>query len=65
MKKTYITPENTVVRLNVEQMVCESYQKRGETPYVQGAGNGTSDIIDADNLGREAINTPDAWDNEW
>lgn len=64
MKKTYITPENTVVRLNVEQMVCESFQKRGVTPYLKGGGNGTSDINDADNLGREAINTPDAWE-EW
>lgn len=64
MKKTYIAPENTVVRLNVEQIVCQSYEKRGETPYAKGAGNGTTDITDGDNLGREAINTPDIWE-EW
>ena len=63
MKKTYITPENTVVRLNVEQIVCQSYEKRGETPYAKGDGNGTPDVS-GDNLGREVINSQDVWE-EW
>ena len=57
MKKTYIKPENTVVVLGVEQIVCTS----GEFTNEQ--------ITDANNIGaremiREDINTPDAWE-EW
>ena len=64
MKKTYIEPKNTVVRLNSEQMVCQSAQYT-EKPAITGPGDAITDItVEGDGLGREVIQAPDAWE-EW
>jgi hypothetical protein len=63
MKKTYIEPKNTTVALGSMKMICSSVPERGTTPFGQGAGNGTPDIT-GDNLSREVIDIPDAWE-EW
>ena len=55
MKKTYIKPENTVVRLNTETMIAQSnpqYNPDQSTTATSG------------NLAREVIQAPDAWE-EW
>lgn len=59
MKKIYIEPKNTVVRLNLERIMCLSVpegEAQKETPSEGNGGNG---------LAREVIQAPDAWDNEW
>ena len=57
MKKTYIEPKNTVVRINMETMVATS----------PGYGETTNEI--SGNLAREVIQqdikTPDVWEEEW
>jgi hypothetical protein len=59
MKKTYIEPKNTVVRINLETLVAASptgdiVVKPSETP-----------IEDPNDFGgREVINSRDAWE-EW
>lgn len=62
MKKTYIKPENTVLALNIERMICLS--KNDDTEAVtnstlrNGYGNG------GDSYSRETVKSPDAWE-EW
>jgi len=65
MKKTYIVPENTVVRLNVEQMVCISGPTLTNTSAstTDSAPSDIEEMMDGNSLARE-VNTPDAWE-EW
>ena len=63
MKKTYIKPENTIVVLGIEKIICNSIPERGDSPIGQGGGNGTTDVS-GDNLVREVIQSRDAWE-EW
>lgn len=63
MKKTYIKPENTVVHLNSEQMVCQSAQYSSSSANTTGAG--VDDVIPeagTQGLAREVINSGDAWE---
>jgi len=55
MKKTYIKPENTVVRLNTETMIAQS-------PGLTGTYNGGSVL--SREVVHEDIEAPDAWE-EW
>ncbi len=60
MKKTYIEPKNTVVKLNLETMIAgsaEHQQTFSDTPAVIEEGNVGME-------GREIIKTPDVWE-EW
>lgn len=60
MKKTYIKPANTVIRINTEAMIATS------VAGVDGLGFGgdsESEGIDAGNA-RETISAPDVWE-EW
>ena len=55
MKKIYIEPKNTVVRIKMETMIAQSapdYKSTNTTDEVSG------------NLSREVIQAPDAWE-EW
>ena len=64
MKKTYIEPKNTVVRLSSEQMVCQSAQYTDKAA-ITGPGAAITDIdVEGDGLAREVIDIPDAWE-EW
>lgn len=59
MKKTYIEPKNTVVRINLETLVAAS--PTGD--IVVKPGN--APIEDPNDFGgREIISSPDAWE-EW
>ena len=61
MKKTYIKPETMVVRINMETLIAQS-----PTPPVNsGDAVDSYDPGDGSNsLGREVIQSPDAWE-EW
>ncbi len=61
MKKTYIEPENTVVKLNLEKMLANSPTDpqrsfNPETPAAVGDG----DILEEMDA-RESLNTWDEW----
>ena len=56
MKKTYIEPKNTVVRINMETMVATSPGYGGTT--TENSGNLSREVV------REDIEAPDAWE-EW
>jgi hypothetical protein len=62
MKKTYIEPKNTVVKLNLETMIA------GSADPTQVFNNEKEAIIDlggnAEMDAREIIKTPDVWE-EW
>jgi hypothetical protein len=62
MKKTYIEPKNTVVKLSLETMIA------GSADPTQGFNNDKEAIIDlggnAEMESREVIDIPDAWE-EW
>ena len=59
MKKTYIEPKNTIVRLNVERIMCLSeVSGQSAAPLEVPEANG------GDGLAREVIDIPDAWE-EW
>lgn len=61
MKKAYIEPTNTVVRMNPVRMIADSADKNQIFNSTRNA------VKDGDNVimeGREAISTPDVWD-EW
>lgn len=59
MKKTYIEPKNTVVRLNTENIIASS--PTGDV-VVKPSGEA---ITNPDEFGaRETIKSPDAWE-EW
>ena len=64
MKKTYIKPENTVVKFNVEQVICTSIDtvEGGGGVRVGTGGTGSSSIISGE--AREVIQVPNAWE-EW
>ena len=69
MKKTYIKPENIVVHLNVERMMCQS----AEVTSTTSAQTAPEKFLPSDmtvesgtfGLAREVIQAPDPWDNEW
>jgi hypothetical protein len=52
MKKTYIEPKNTVVKISLETLIAQS-------PALTGTYNGGSV------LSREVIDDPDALEEEW
>ena len=52
MKKLYIKPENTVVRIEAEALIANSSLQLG----------GTQDGVAG---AREVIQEPDAWEEEW
>ena len=59
MKKTYIEPKNTVVRLNLETLIANSPTppvNSGDASEEYDAGDGSN------SLGREVINSGDAWE---
>ena len=57
MKKTYIEPKNTVVRIKLETLIASS----PENVTLDKSGS----ISSENEVGsREVINTPDAWE-EW
>jgi len=60
MKKTYIEPKNTVVRINLETLIANS-----PTGDVVVNRSGSSISSSADFGGREVIDDPDAWEEEW
>ena len=64
MKKTYIEPKNTVVKLNVVKMISTS----AEDPKVSKSTAQTRDEGGTHYLdmmeSRETVSVPDAWD-EW
>lgn len=64
MKKSYIKPVNTVVKFNVEQIICTSIDtvEGGGGVGVGTGGTGSSSITSGE--AREIIQTPDAWE-EW
>lgn len=53
MKKTYIKPENTVVMIHTESIIAQS-------DLTEGPGN-RGDLVE----GREVIQDPDPWEDEW
>lgn len=57
MKKIYIEPKNTVVRISMEMMIAQS----GKIDESQEVPNNGEYYTPG---GREVINTPDAWE-EW
>lgn len=57
MKKTYIEPENTVLVLEMEKVVCQS-APYSDTPSDKNEGGGS------DALAREVIRSQDPWE-EW
>jgi len=65
MKKTYIEPKNTVVKLSLETMIAGSIDNI-DTSSIPGFGKGddtySESISEAD--AREVIDAPDAWE-EW
>ena len=56
MKKTYIEPKNTVVRIKLETMILAQSAPDYKPENTTDAESG--------NLSRECISAPDAWD-EW
>ena len=68
MKKTYIKPENIVVHLNVERMMCQS----AEVTSTASAQTAPEKFLPTDmnvesgtfGLAREVIQSPDPWE-EW
>lgn len=62
MKKTYIEPKNTIVRLNVERIMCLSEVSSDAQKYVPEER--PSEANQGDGLARRTISAPDAWD-EW
>lgn len=65
MKKTYIKPENTVIQLSAEQMVCESTQYFGTSASTTSTGvDDVTPEAGTQGLAREVIQAPDAWE-EW
>ena len=62
MKKTYIEPKNTVVKLNLEQIMCLSEVSGDAQKYVPAER--PSEANQGDGFAREVISAPDAWD-EW
>lgn len=61
MKKTYIEPNNTVVVLNTEKMVCDSYNHIKDTDATSGGGNPGDIEGPSAGLARESINTWEEW----
>lgn len=59
MKKTYIEPKNTVVRINLETLIANS--PTGDV-VVKPSGEAIDDPDDFG--GREIISSPDVWE-EW
>ena len=59
MKKTYIEPKNTVVRINMETMIAQS----PDNPTPQNLPGGSEEEVFTPKA-REVIKTPDAWE-EW
>jgi len=64
MKKTYIKPENTVVKLNLETLIANSPTPPVATDPEQAADKNFDAGGGSNTLAREVINTPNAWD-EW
>ena len=63
MKKKYYAPEITVVKFNVEQMICDSIKTMsGAEGLSRGGDTGNNSITEANS--REVIQTQDAWE-EW
>ena len=63
MKKKYYAPEITVVKFNVEQMICDSIKTMsGAEGLNRGGDTGNNSIMEANS--REVIQTQDAW-KEW
>ena len=63
MKKTYIEPMNTVVKLNLETMIAGSANEPNTTETAaQKSGSNPGDPLIMN--GRETIKSQDAWE-EW
>ena len=65
MKKTYIEPKNTIVRLNIEQMMCKSAEFSKSS--ASNTGTGVTDVTPeygTQGLSREVIRSRGAWE-EW
>ena len=60
MKKTYIEPENTVVRISMERMIAQSVADTNVTDLKRGGGTESAEIFEAG--ARESV--LDAWE-EW
>ena len=56
MKKTYIEPKNTVVKISLETLIAQSPGYGGTT--TENSGNLAREVI------QENIDAPDAWE-EW
>jgi hypothetical protein len=62
MKKTYIEPKNTVVRLKLETLIASSPVPGTGTGNASSSGGPGGDS--GDGFSREVINSQDVWE-EW
>ena len=62
MKKTYIEPKNTVVKLSLETMIAGSIDNTSIAGFEMGDDTAAGSITEAD--AREVIDIPDVWE-EW
>ena len=60
MKKTYIEPKNTVVRINLETLIANSPTGTQDFLETPAAKDGDNVIME----GREVIKSQDVWE-EW
>lgn len=63
MKKTYLKPADTVIRLNTEIMIASSITNIDGVEGLSVNSEGTDGNVTTAGS-RETISTPDAWD-EW
>ena len=65
MKKTYIEPKNTVVKLNLEKMIADSAKSPSvkNDVYAGRTYDGEKYVLD-EMQSRESVSAPDPWD-EW